>query len=150
MTLDEEIKILEERAIEYDKLCKRYDASGYTRGHNEKIRTTDAKISEALADEHRQLAEWLKELKHLREKKRWVPVSERLPRKFEFVDCTCHSLIDNREDWVVETVYIPQPPNSPYSDWGNIPMLNSCECEVIAWMHRDIPKPYKAESEDKE
>jgi len=148
MTLDEEIKILEERAIEYDKLCERYDrASGYTRGHNEKIRTTDAKISEALADEYRQLAEWLKELKHLREKKRWVPVSERLPRKFEFVDCTCHSLIDDREDWVVETVYIPQPPNSPYSDWGNIPMLNSCECEVIAWMHRDIPEPYKAESE---
>lgn len=77
----------------------------------------------------------------------WIPVSERLPEPFEFVNCTCHSLIDDREDWVVETCYIPQPHNSPYSDWGNIPMLNSCECEVIAWMYRDIPKPYKAESE---
>ena len=81
---------------------------------------------------------------------RWIPVSKRLPMEFEFVNCTCHSLIDDREDWVVETVYIPQPSDSPYSDWGNIPMLNSGDCEVVAWVHRDIPKPYKAESEDKE
>ena len=79
---------------------------------------------------------------------RWIPVSERLPKAFEFVNCTCHSLIDDREDWVVETVYIPQLPDSPYSDWGNIPMLNSGNCEVVAWMHRDIPKPYKEESEE--
>ena len=81
---------------------------------------------------------------------KWIPVSERLPMEFEFVNCTCHSLIDDREDWVVETVYIPQPSDSPYSDWGNIPMLNSGDCEVVAWVHRDIPKPYRAESEDKE
>lgn len=79
---------------------------------------------------------------------RWIPVSERLPKTFEFANCTCHSLIDDREDWVVETVYIPQPPDSPYSDWGNIPMLNEGNCEVVAWMHRDIPQPYKAESEE--
>lgn len=80
----------------------------------------------------------------------WVPVSERLPKAFEFVNCTCHSLIDDREDWVIETVYVPQPSNSPYSDWGNIPMLNSGDCKVVAWVHRDIPEPYKAEREDKE
>ena len=77
----------------------------------------------------------------------WIPVSERLPEKFSFVNCTCHSLIDDREDWVVETVYVPQPSNSPYSDWGNIPMLNDRECEVIAWMYREIPEPYKKEGE---
>lgn len=77
----------------------------------------------------------------------WIPVSERLPNAYEFVNCTCHSLIDDREDWVIETVYIPQPSDSPYSDWGNIPMLNSGDCKVVAWMHRDIPEPYKAESE---
>lgn len=81
-------------------------------------------------------------------KTRWIPVSERLPKVYEFVNCTCHSLIDDREDWVVETCYIPQPHNSSYSDWGNIPMLNWGQAEVIAWMYRDIPKPYKAESED--
>lgn len=78
----------------------------------------------------------------------WIPVSERLPKAYEFVNCTCHSLIDDREDWVIETVYIPQPSDSPYSDWGNIPMLNSGDCKVVAWMHRDIPQPYKAESEE--
>ena len=80
----------------------------------------------------------------------WIPVSERLPNAYEFVNCTCHSLIDDREDWVIETVYIPQPSDSPYSDWGNIPMLNSGDCKVVAWMHRDIPEPYKAESEKSE
>lgn len=85
----------------------------------------------------------------LENQNRWIPVSERLPMPFEFVNCTCHSLIDNREDWVVETGYIPQPSDSPYSDWGNIPMLNNGDCEVVAWIHRDIPKPYKAESEVK-
>lgn len=74
---------------------------------------------------------------------KWHLVKDELPRKFSFVNCTCHSLIDDREDWVIETCYIPQYPNSPYSDWGNIPMLNDGECEVIAWMYRDIPKPYK-------
>lgn len=77
----------------------------------------------------------------------WIPVHKRLPEPFRFVNCTCHSLIDNREDWVIETCYVPQPPSSPYSDWGNIPMLNDGDCKVVAWMYRDIPKPYK-ESED--
>lgn len=80
----------------------------------------------------------------------WIPVSERLPKELRYVNCTCHSLIDDREDWVVETCYIPQPSNSPYSDWGNIPMLNDGDCEVVAWMYRDIPEPYKAEGSDKE
>lgn len=78
----------------------------------------------------------------------WIPVTERLPKAYEFVNCTCHSLIDDREDWVIETVYVPQPSDSPYSDWGNIPMLNSGDCKVVAWMHRDIPEPYKAEREE--
>lgn len=78
----------------------------------------------------------------------WIPVSERLPNPFEYENCTCHSLVDDREDWVIETCYVPLSQNSPYSDWGNIPMLNSRECEVIAWIHRDIPEPYQAESEE--
>ncbi len=92
---------------------------------------------------------YLAGMEHKQEPK-WIPVSERLPEKYRFVNCTCHSLIDDREDWVVETVYIPQPSNSPYSDWGNIPILNWKQAEVVAWMYRDIPKPYKAESEVKE
>lgn len=70
VTIDEAIKHAEEVAEEQDKLCKRYDdASGYTRSHNEDIRTTDAKKCVECAEEHRQLAEWLKELKRFREPK---------------------------------------------------------------------------------
>lgn len=145
MTLDEAIKKLEETVIEEDNLCKDWDR--YTRNHNEEIRPSLARYFDKCAAEHRQLIEWLKELKLLKEKKRWISVSERLPKIFEYVNCTCHSLIDDREDWVIETCYVPQPSNSPYSDWGNIPMLNRDHCKVVAWMHRDIPKPYKVESE---
>lgn len=68
MRIDEAIKHSEEVAIEQNKLCKRYDdASGYSRSHNEAIRTTDAKRCEECAAEHRQLAEWLKELQAHRE-----------------------------------------------------------------------------------
>ena len=68
MTIYEAIKHAEEMAIEQDKLCKRYDdASGYSRSHNEAIRTTGAKRCEKCAEEHRQLAEWLRELKDARE-----------------------------------------------------------------------------------
>ena len=66
MTLESAIKHCEEVAEEQDKLCKRYDdASGYTRSHNEDIRTTDAKKCEKCASEHRQLAEWLTDYQRL-------------------------------------------------------------------------------------
>lgn len=68
MTLDDAIQYAEEEAKEQDKLCKRYDdASGYTRSHNKDIRTTDAKKCEKCAEEHRQLAEWLKDYKRMLE-----------------------------------------------------------------------------------
>jgi len=103
------------------------------------------------SSENELVCQYIKELQSVRpQQTRWIPVSERLPKAFEYVNCTCHSLIDDREDWVVETCYIPQPQNSPYSDWGNIPMLNHGECEVVAWMYREIPEPYKVESEDQE
>ena len=92
--------------------------------------------------------EEVKALPSVNPQPKWIPVSEGLPKVCEFVNCTCHSLIDDREDWVVETVYVPQPPDSPYSDWGNIPMLNRGHAEVIAWMHRDIPKPYEPQESE--
>ena len=81
---------------------------------------------------------------------RWISVSEKLPAPFTFVNATCRSLVDDRENWVVETIYLPIPKETNkhgYSDWGNIPMLNWGEAEVIAWVERIIPQPYKAESE---
>ena len=40
------------------------------------------------AKEHRQLAEWLKELKRLRERTSWIPTSERQPKKSGKYWCT--------------------------------------------------------------
>ena len=82
---------------------------------------------------------------------KWIPVNERLPEPYMFVNATCRSLVDDREDWVIETVYLPIPKEvnkHGYSNWGNIPMLNWGEAEVIAWVERVIPQPYKAESEE--
>jgi hypothetical protein len=68
MTLDEAIKHCEEIAEEQNKLCERCDrASGYSRSHNEAIRTSDAKKHEKCGQEHIQLAAWLRELKAYKE-----------------------------------------------------------------------------------
>jgi predicted RNA-binding Zn-ribbon protein involved in translation (DUF1610 family) len=71
MTLDEAIKHCEELVEAHDKLRKRYDdASGYSRSHNEAIRTSDAKEHEKCSQDFRQLAEWLRELKQFKEKEK--------------------------------------------------------------------------------
>lgn len=68
MTLEEAIEHYKAAAEGWDKLCKRYDdASGYSRSHNEAIRTADAKRCEKCAEEFRQLVAWLRELKNARE-----------------------------------------------------------------------------------
>jgi uncharacterized Fe-S cluster-containing protein len=68
MTLDEAIKQCEEAAEDRDKLCKRCDAaSGYSRSHNEAIRTQEAKEHEKCSQDFKQLTEWLKELKAYKE-----------------------------------------------------------------------------------
>lgn len=72
--------------------------------------------------------------------KKWILVKDKLPERFTFVFATCKSLIDNRENWIIESIYVPN--TGVYSDWGNIPMLNDGEAEVIAWMKRDFPIPY--------
>ena len=80
----------------------------------------------------------------------WIPVKDKLPAMGTFVWVTCRSLIDDRDNWVIDTCYIPLPKdaNRKYSDWGNIPMLNWGHAEVIAWMHRDIPKPYEPQEKE--
>ena len=65
MTIDEAIKHCEEMAHRNEILMKRYDdASGYSRSHNEQIRTSGAIGCEQLISLYRQLAEWLMELKN--------------------------------------------------------------------------------------
>ena len=67
MTIDEAITHCLEVAKEQDKLATRYeDASGYSRTHIESLRTNESIKCRECAKEHRQLAEWLKELKKWR------------------------------------------------------------------------------------
>lgn len=74
----------------------------------------------------------------------WVLVSERLPDPLTYVNITCKA--PGRENWVAETFYCPITEGANirgYSDWGNIPILNNKEAEVIAWQERFIPEPYR-------
>lgn len=84
MTLDEAIKHAEEVAEEKQlkahnlKQCNDY-------GNPKSTITKGVDKCETCAEEYRQLAEWLKELKQLREQTRWIPVSERLPEEREWI-----------------------------------------------------------------
>lgn len=84
--------------------------------------------------EFKQLAEWLKELKQLREQIRWIPVSERLPKKGTRV-LTCSN------DGYIEIQSI----ESTYGYWENEEGDWSDIDEITAWM--PLPRPYKEESE---
>lgn len=138
MTIEQAIKHVEEVAEEQDKLCKRYDdASGYTRSHNEEIRTSAAKQCEKCADDHRQLGEWLKELKQLREQTTWIPVSERLPERSTWVLVTCK----RSDGYVYQNIELI----NKYTGLWESDDESFCD-PVIAWM--PLPGPYKAESEE--
>ena len=83
------------------------------------------------AEEHEQLAEWLEELKKLREKAKWIPCSERLPEDNTDVIVCFYSGI------VTEMRY-----------WGNGIFQGTFKrtAETIAaWI--PLPEPYK-EGED--
>lgn len=87
-------------------------------------------------EDHRQLAEWLKELKQLREQTRWIPVNEELPEDGEEV-LTC-STVGFIEIQSLENPYDVYWENQK-GDWTDFD-------EVIAWM--PLLEPYKAESEE--
>lgn len=92
--------------------------------------------------EFRQLAEWLRELKQLREQTTWIPCSERLPEKntaclvavgkFKFTQMAMYSdlmgTIDHRIFY--------------QGDYGDVNFENITQY-VKAWM--PLPEPYKGE-----
>ena len=68
----------------------------------------------------------------------WIPCSKKMPPDFQWCYATCKSLVDNRENWVIDWCYIPG------EHFNSIPMIRYGDAEVIAWMPR--PKPYQEES----
>ena len=95
-----------------------------------------------IAEKYRQIADWLKELKQLKEQTRWIPVSERLPEEDGqyLITVKYKHVNDSYED-----VYAEQ------GEWydGRWDMFCFGHCgeveEIIAWM--PLPAPYKPQAE---
>lgn len=70
----------------------------------------------------------------------WVPVKERLPEPCFPVWAACKAA-DGRENWVIETSYIPNPQSK--SQWGPVPILETGRATVYAWAERHPPEAPK-------
>lgn len=153
MSLNEAIKHAEEvakqnedDAIVYSN-CKNHKKNLYEIGLAENIEKKCRKC----AEEHRQIAEWLKELKQLRKQTRWIPVSERLPEDGIYLVTVERTTGVQRIETKsfakdlhrVDDFDFPEHKcgwydyDSEYGYWE--------DTNVIAWM--SLPEPYKAESE---
>lgn len=129
MTLDEAIKHAIEVAEKHEKRLKVYENLDEDRP----LFSEEETECRLCAEEHRQLATWLKELKQLREQmsyseksNKWIPISKEVPEENGY--------------YLVTTMF-----NQVYCDYWNRVAFDSSET-VIAWMPK--PEPYKAESEE--
>ena len=125
LSLDEAIAHCLEVAEEQDmKAGFETDYQTYTMSETERERCREC------ANEHRQLAEWLKELKQLREQTRWIPVSERLPMSDE--EYHTFLVTDSKGNVALSEFYLSISDKKPY--WSGM-------IDVKAWM--PLPEPYK-------
>lgn len=146
MTLDEAIKHAEEVVVENLEKTKGRNASDPI-----------AINCFECAEEHRQLADWLKELKQLRDQLRWIPVSEseRLPTDIVLLSLPPH--IDPNGEECSASVICGHYIGGKDKEWGlsdgdtfgyGIVSVRK-GTNPIAWM--PSPKPYEPqESEVKE
>ncbi len=111
--------------------------------HCEDVANDRAGCCEDCAEEHRQLAEWLKELKQLRELTRWIPVNERLPEEAVRVLVYAERNAYNKKGkfrkrvidigWQIDGIW----------------HIDGCSgVKGIDWM--PLPEPYRKERSDKE
>ena len=116
-----------------DKAIERYT-------NNAEFERTHGNLQGCL--DFRQLAEWLKELKQLREQTTWIPVSERLPDECDYK--SCYEVEDGAVFWTNEEGLVGMgyyyESTKTWSDIEDNPV------SVTAWMQ--LPQPYKAESEE--
>lgn len=132
MTLDEVIKYAE-KVVELANMQAGFEFSNTERNQCKKF-----------AEEHRQLAEWLKELKQLREQTKWIPVSERLPEIADVYRVTRYYPNNIMNPKYIVDACCFDGSNNWYND-NRINHERSYADNVIAW--QENPEPYKAESE---
>lgn len=132
MTLDEAIKHCEEVAEELEEDSRLYADLDPCKGLECK----------ECASEHKQLGEWLKELKQLREQTRWTPCSERLPKENEYVGDVCKYYLIQDEHGDIYVAHLSSV------GWIPINSLKAISDEVIAW--QPSPQPYRVEMESEE
>ena len=138
MTLDEAIKHCEEVAEELRNVDMGELDALYC-GDTECIEARKNDCIECARD-HKQLAEWLKELKQLREQTRWTPCSERLPKENEYEGDVCKYYLIQDEYGDMYVAHLSSV------GWIPINSLKAISDEVIAW--QSSPQPYKAGSEE--
>lgn len=110
-------------------------------------------VHQKRADDFRQLAEWLKELKRLREQTRWIPVNERLPKPQEDGN-------SDRSRRLLVTIEVKRFSNGcvskdtcvtegyyRFSDKKWYTRIRN-DVNVVAW--QPLPEPYKEEKESEE
>ena len=79
----------------------------------------------------------------MQEQTRWIPVSERLPKPGEYIgDVDKYYLVQNEYGDMLVARYT----HSEY--WEQIYQFQPIGDKIVAW--RELPQPYKAESEDEE
>ena len=88
--------------------------------------------------EFRQLAEWLSELKQLRERTKWIPVYEGMPEDGQNV------LFCDIDEEIMLGYHVKGRSGTHFSQDGTWDDMKN----VFAWM--PLPEPYKEESEDTE
>jgi len=145
MTLDEAIKHCEEVADEKNKeACNLYDAKNYE----------ESRDCIWCSEEHRQLAEWLKELKQLREQTRWILVSERMPEEREIGTKRFRTIISDEVYVTLENLKGEKYTKHLCFQNGKLSPSHQQELDAfynggipIAWM--PLPEPYEPQERRK-
>lgn len=139
MTLD--------KAIEYEESITEMmfnKAAFLTDKAKGEIALDNAEKYKRCAEKHRQLAEWLKELKQLRESSKWISVNEKLPNLDDYTGSRMwqkkvlimgYLSFDDTKDLFVSEAFA--------KDVVHNSILNTV---VVAW--KPLPKPYKGKSEE--